>query len=456
MKLLFNQSKITILISVILLATIGHSIDSSDKVAVIVSGPGFHHEGVRLRESLLEKNYDVHLVEVHAEGIINIEDWSKTPLGKDLDGHYKQLIFIVTAHGHEEVGAQIYWKSLLTLVKLFEQKADEIFIHLETCFSGDAAERWLPQLGNNVKVLTTSSCRGSSTLYNPSLMDWDIVNQLFTGYYLQTIGRDRAANAHKDAFEQLTCNSTVSQLALVTSAPCKRHEHKCTRLHVWKGENEELTKWDILPINLTVNFSRLPPFASDEFHKFTGDCRKERKIFDNTRDVHFSPALSIENNFVNTMDPIDAWKLRTYEIPPHAKTVFEPVPKEIKDAEITPYSLILDINGDQCKINKGTCDQKTGQQQLKSVHMMTLGSYNTREIWILKDDHYDSNEVPQENFFMNFILIPLCVLIGLGIVIGIVVFFCFRKKTRQPARQVNPNASVQIYTPPQPYMSNSV
>lgn len=180
MKLLFNQSKITILISVILLATIGHSINPSDKAAVIVSGPGFHHEGVRLRESLSEKNYDVHLVEVHAEGIINIEDWSKTPLGKDLDGHYKQLIFIVTAHGHEEVGAQIYWKSLLTLVKLFEQKADEIFIHLETCFSGDAAERWLPQLGNNVKVLTTSSCRGSSTLYNPSLMDWDIVNQLFT------------------------------------------------------------------------------------------------------------------------------------------------------------------------------------------------------------------------------------------------------------------------------------
>ena len=34
----------------------------------------------------------------------------------------------MTGHGNEEIGANIRWDSLLNLVKLFEQKADEIFV----------------------------------------------------------------------------------------------------------------------------------------------------------------------------------------------------------------------------------------------------------------------------------------------------------------------------------------
>jgi len=350
MKTLFNQSKITILISVILLATInvGSLNKTSDKVAVIFSGHEFHHEGVKLREALLEKNYDVNLTEVRVKNnlVNSIPDWSKTQLAKDLDGHYKQLLFIVTGHGNEEVGTNIRWDSLLNLVKLFEQKADEIFIHLETCFSGDAAERWLPQLGNNVKVLTTSSCKSASTRFNPYLTDWDIVNQIFTGYYLETEWTDRASNAHKEVFEKLNCNSKLSQLEELIYTPCRKHDHSCTKLHIWKGKDEKLMHWNILPINLTVE-KKIHNTYHQAYHEFQNkECQLPQLKFSRKEQrVDFNPAIQMTFNnndsLVNTRDPIKTWKLRTYNIPIRDKDdfkyLFSQVPKQLKEKNIKPY-----------------------------------------------------------------------------------------------------------------------
>jgi hypothetical protein len=480
MKILFNQSKITILISVILLATInvGSSNKTSDKVAVIFSGHEFHHEGVKLREALLEKNYDVHLTEVRPKynfTKFDIPDWSKTQLAKDLDGHYKQLLFIVTGHGNEEIGANIRWDSLLNLVKLFEQKADEIFIHLETCFSGDAAERWLPQLGNNVKVLTTSSCKSATTSFNPYLTDWDIVNQIFTGYYLETKWLDRESNAHKDVFEKLNCNSNVSELEKLIHTPCKRKQNAnghntCTKLHIWKGKDEKLTDWNILPINLTVenNQKILGGNYEPTYLEFPDkQCKLPQIIFSRKEErVDFNPAIPMifSNNYndslVNTRDPIKTWKLRTYNIPIRDKEDFKyyysQVPKQFKEKNIKPYSTILAINESSCTINE--VNKQCGTNDLKKVESMILGYYNTRKIWILDDN--SGYNVPEPEGFEYVpadytITIIICIISAIVVLIIVGCFIahcCTGKKKHQSVDQFRSNAPVEINTPqPHPY-----
>jgi len=472
MKLLtlYNQFKITVLISVILFAIIGHSIKTSEKVAVIFSGHEFHHNGAKLRESLLEKNYDVHLTQVHGEQLFYIHDWSKTPLGKALDGHYKQLLLIVNAHGYEYNGgggAQIYWDSFFELIKLFEQKADEVFIHIEACFSGNAAERWFPQLGNNVKVLTTSSCPKKSSVFNPFFMDnWGLTAQIFTGYYLSIDNLKPSAN--QSAFEKLTCNSTVSDLANVMYAPCTATTHVggeqcCSKLHIWRGQNEQIDKWDILPINLTVK--KVTKLTHVEFpgHK---NCGIEQKPFDHKRVVQFNHALplifdsktvGLQETLVNTLDPIKAWKLRTYNMPIKNKSgqyYFHPVPKEFKENNIAPYSTILEIN-DTCNAEKDPCNREQGELLLKNVHNLSLGYYDTREIWNLgNNEHfpYPTPHDPEQPATDYTTIIVVCVVVVLGIAIGAFVFFCYcKKKKHLPVRKDLPNARilapVEIHTP---------
>jgi len=470
MKIFFNQFKITLLISVIGLATVnvGGSIKTSDKVAVILSGHELYHEGLKLREALLEKNYDVHLTEVHAKNVLSIPDWSETQLGKDLDGHYKQLLFIVTAHGHKTFGANILWKSLLDLVKLFEQKADEIFIHLQTCFSGDAAERWLPQLGNNVKVLTTSSCTGSATLFNPPLMDWNIVSQIFTGYYLKTEWPaewgTRASNAHEEQFKKLHCNSKVSELAELIGEPCGKKfagHDCCTKIHIWKGAGEKLAHWNILPINLTIE----KEYGSEESThvKFLNNgCELLPSQFPIMEEhVDFNPALPMViseygyESLVNTLDPSKNWKLRTCHIPfligdQNGQYPFRPVPKEFKEKNIKPYSTILEINGKKC------VNDNCAKKDLKLVHTMRLGYYNTRQINIL-NDNYDSWQPqphrphPPYDYTVTIIVCIVSIIVLVIVGCGIAYCCCYKKKS-QSVYEFRSNTPVEINIPqPHPY-----
>jgi hypothetical protein len=420
MKVLLNQSKIMMLIGMILVATIVDSSKTSDKVAVILTSHDFFHTGTKLRESFLQKHYDVHLTEVHATKVLDIKDWSKTPLGEKLDGHYKQLIFIVAAHGSEQFGALIYWNSLLALVKLFEKKADEIFIHLNTCFSGDAAESWNGKLGPNVKVFTVSSCKGKKTYFDAYLMDWDISSQIFTGNFLHTTPYERFSNANIDKFRDLKCDSNISQLNAVIDKQCSI-DNKCASLHIWKGEDEKLTKWDIVPKNLTVVNKPISNCPNPNcwkhkinlsYIKFTDQsCEAHPKPFDHIRTVTFNPHLQlvhdsarlevpmIYNNesWVNIYDPIQDWKVRTQEITiKNTETgqpfYLSPVPKEFKENEIKPYATILDLNGHELYhyVNlNGELVYEHGLNQLKEVKDMKLGYYEpTSNIWILNDSYH--------------------------------------------------------------------
>jgi len=415
MKVLLNQSKIMMLIGMILVATIVDSSKTSDKVAVILTSHDFYHTGTKLRESFLQKHYDVHLTEVHATKLLDIKDWSKTPLGEKLDGHYKQLIFIVAAHGSEQFGALIYWNSLLALVKLFEKKADEIFIHLNTCFSGDAAESWNGKLGPNVKVFTVSSCKGKKTYFDAYLMDWDISSQIFTGNFLKTIPHERYSNANEEKFNKLSCDSNISQLADVIDTKCSI-DNKCTTLHIWKGQDELLEKWDIVPKNLTVVTRPnciCPNCKTELVHiEFPGQrCKVKPKPFDHEKDVKFNPPLQmirdsetlylpmIYNNesWVNIYDPIQDWKVRTQEVTIKNTETGRPfylssAPKEFEDNKIQPYSTILSINEyklDEYVNYNSRIIYEYGVIALKEVKKMKLGYYEpTSNIWILNDNYH--------------------------------------------------------------------
>jgi hypothetical protein len=97
-----------------------HAKSTSGKIAVIISGKEFYHEGKKLRQTLIEKDYTVHLTEVYKDKkrqrtCFNVADWTQTPLMKSLneEHHYKHLLFIIAAHGHPDIGANITWSSLL-------------------------------------------------------------------------------------------------------------------------------------------------------------------------------------------------------------------------------------------------------------------------------------------------------------------------------------------------------
>jgi len=417
--------------------------------AVIISGNGFHHEGLRLQETLIEKNFDVHLTKVVGDGPLNV-NWEESPLVKELEAtnRYKQLIFIITAHGNTKVGAQIYWTSLLKLVKILETRADEIYIHIETCFSGDAAHLWLPDLGENVKILTTSSSRGKETSYIVELIDWDLVNEIFTGYYLHE-NYGRPSNANVDNYKKLNCESTIFDLSKVLEVPSGKTSK---RMYVHRGENESLKKWHILPMNLTIE--KNDQESTDVYVPFP-QCGRTFKKFDHKRTVKFSQHLKLTDheNLVNVRDPIKSWRLRTVDIPVKHKDgrpFFPEIPKEITEEKIAPYSTILAINGtSKCDVADG-CTAQKGIWELKDTSELELGYYDTRPFWTLKDDS-ECVQKPLDWVKLGLIIGAAFVVLN---VIVILIWHCFCRKKNHRCSPTLASRDVIEIRPPNKIVEN--
>jgi hypothetical protein len=411
--------------------------NASEKVAVIFSGEEFYYDGKRIRESLIAKDYDVHLTEAHVAeerrpNYFDIHDWNKTPLMKNLNekNHYNQLLFLVTAHGHNHFGANIMWSSLLKLVKILESKADEIYIHLDTCHSGDAAKVWEPKLGNNVKVLTAASCDGKTTAYSPQYTEWNLVNQIFTGYYLDLHGIERITNAGTDEFLSLfNCESTVGDIQKLFQSECQAT--KCTKLHVIRGEEEQLNKWNILPINLAV-VSNSNPIKQIQFRNYQTCGVEKPKAFDVTQIVDFNPPQKLDTELVNTKDPVETWKLRVDDIPVKTDNgrVFNPIPESITNKNLEPYSTILMLNDVQCKETDRQCRNRA-DRELPIISKLKLGYYNTRKIWILDDDKpYQDKEMDE----WTKIIIGVSCVVGV-LIIAIIIYFCCCNKKKPKKHQ---------------------
>jgi hypothetical protein len=265
----------------------------------------------------------VHLSEVQKNQAHNLKKWAKTTLGKNLASHYKKLIFVITGHGLPKYGVNISWDSLLDLVTLLETKCDEIFIHLDTCFSGNAANEWVQNVGNNVKIITASSCPNKKTNYDGDYLYHNNHIQLFSGYYLHVNGlENKAGNTNINKFKKLKCDATIFDVVKLSANDDCVNKEWCNQTHIYKGKDEKLKDWNLLPIHLaivkheeksnwqSIEFpSRLCPFTKEPFHH-------HKKI---NLDLTVN-ALGA----VNELDPVEAWKIRTYI------TTYHPVPIELQ------------------------------------------------------------------------------------------------------------------------------
>lgn len=405
-----------ILIVLILLSSVAQGLRPLNKAAVIFSGDEFYHEGTQLRASLLEKGYDVHLAEVLSKRPLRFEDWSSTKLGKELNDHYTQLLFIVTAHGLREFGAMIYWDSLLKLVKLFEKKSENIFIHLETCHSGDAAKKWVKEIGNHVTIFTASSCPDKSTAYSPAFWNHTNVLQIFTGYYLTVKNSPgRIGNINEDTFSKLTCDATLSEVVGMLDKPCSLNT--CYKVHIHRGNNEKLKDWNLLPINLALAEDSIKLTEDKKFAD--GTCEVPKRVFDDQKTISFKSPLDVQK-FVNYYDPVKNWKVRTNHVPKQL-----PVPWELKDNVPMAHSTILRVNGEKCNILGSRYTKENCHENIKNAMELTVGYYETRDIW--RVDKQDEDYIP----FDYTIIIYAAVGVGLVIAVGGFLLFCCRRSAKK-------------------------
>lgn len=383
--------------------------------AVIFTGNEFHHEGLKLQQNLLQKGFDVHLVEVKPDsdssGKIKINDWENSTLGQTLQNRYEKLLFIITGHGNTEVGVNVEWSSLLNLLEFLTGKSDNIFLHIDTCYSGNQTESFLKAGGDHLKIFTTSSSSGRTTATSKEEFNHTNVLQVFSGYYLHKDGDPNSA--HTENFKTLNCNSTASDVfEILHNAPITiNHSLADTRIFLHKGQNEKLRDWNLLPVNLHVWFAE-----KDQNVAFPDrSCPLTPIPYSGTTVVNFKRCVPLQG-VVNTSDPISEWQLRTVDI------IDFPVPNEVKEStkNVIPYSSILEINGSQCDIQNG-CKWLDGKKTLLHTTEVKLGFYtNKNEIWTLKygDDEFN---------FITFLIVT-CSLIG-AFVIGafFIAYLCVCK-----------------------------
>jgi len=400
--------------------------------AVIFSGKEFHHEGLALEQALLKKNYDVHLVQVKPKRspYITINNWSKSKLEKQLTDYYSKLIFIVTAHGVPQYAANIQWDCLLKLVKFLETKANELYIHLETCHSGGIADTWMNAFGNNVKIFATSSCKNKSSVFDLRYIDHTNLLQIFTGYYLNAYDK-RIGNPSPTKFKTLHFNSSVGDLLTLFDKNCEITQ--CSKVHIHKGNDEKIKDWKLLPKHLTIKESSsengidFPNYASIS----TTQKQPNKKEV-----VMFSEALHL-TELVNVDDPIDAWKIRTVDVEFTEKAYL--VPNELKKQNISSYSSILSINSNfaACNTQRKTCTKKNQVIALETVRSLSIAHYeNKNQVLILEEGDKEKN-------YFYYILIGSCIAGALLINVAICCRCCRKTKLRKQEVQSKKKKHVQ-------------
>lgn len=149
--------------------------------------------------------------------------------------------------------------------------------------------------------------------------------------------------------------------------------------------------------------SRLCPFTKEPFHH-------HKKI---NLDLTVN-ALGA----VNELDPVEAWKIRTYI------TTYHPVPIELQQEVPMSHATILKINGEKCDIMNKKCDRTDALYNLKKIENIEIGYYNTRDIWYIKQD--------DDLTTLMIMVITICCAVGL-IIIGLIFYHCccYKKKTKK-------------------------
>jgi len=399
---------------------------SDSKAAVIISGNQFHHEGLAIEASLLQKGYDVQLVQSQLEQYWESEDWSKTPVVKNLKEHYERLLFIVTGHGNHDVGVGVRWDSLLKLIQILEAKADEVWVHVDTCHSGDIVDKWMANFGKKVKIFTTASCAHKLSSFIGSNPNHTNPMQIFTGNYMffdtQQPGLPYDCPKFKTDskyFLKLTCNASVDDVLGLMDRDCGE---TCYKTHVHHGKDEKIRNWNLLPNNLYEQVGK-------KHFKFQDtSCKFKPVPFDKKESATFDKSINISKE-VNTFDPIDQWKVRTVDIIFGGPNAFF-VKEELKTKNIPSYSTILSINDSECDIESEKCTHSTGEEILtKSTKLSFAYHKNKNEIYTLM------KEVEEDHFWI-IMLVVACVI---GVLAAICITFymcgwsCGRQKRRRAA-----------------------
>jgi hypothetical protein len=281
---------------IIFCLTLCHA-ENISKGAIIMTGDGFHSYGLEMEAELLKKSYDVHLVQVKNDTQLVMPDrpWSNSKLVEQLNGkHYDKLLFIVYGHGSEQTGLSIYWEKMLQLVKCLEIIADELFVHLHTCHSGDIVEQWNRELSEKVKVFNTLSCNGKAAQafdLKPPFV------QLITGYWYHSPQRPEV---NVDAFKNLGCDATLKNIAnAVDNTPCRWNQ--CYKTHIHRGGAVKMKEWNLLPIILVKKSDGFNHHEEIPFAQST--CHHESKKFTKKREINIKKN-TLSNTFV-----FDWWRI---------------------------------------------------------------------------------------------------------------------------------------------------
>jgi len=348
-------------------------------------------EGLALQADFLKKGCEVHLAQSKPKNNKNpmkINNWYETLLVKQLKKSYKRLIFIIDGHGLKNMGADIQCKSFLKLVKILEKKAEKMFIHIATCYSGSVVNKWMKEFSKKVKIFTTSSCENNKSSFDPEYFNHTNVLQFFTGYYLR--GTDEKFK--KEIFKNLHCGSTLSDITKLLSKPCN-DDKSCLKMHIHKGKHTKMVNWKLLPKNLTVadneNYfnKKNTPFDDDL-------CPPTIIAYDKKMRICFEEKVEIKAE-VNTLDPINAWKLRTTDVKFETKNgnFIYTIQEKLKKKNIPSYSSILKINDKKCDIVNGGCNSGLGISCLRNTESLTVGYHeNKNKIWIIEEGDFNKNE----------------------------------------------------------------
>jgi len=418
------------------------------KGAVIMTGNEFHSHGLEIEAELLKKNYDVHMIQVKLEGQMSRDfNWSKSQLIKQFDGKtYDKLLFIAFGHGNEEIGLQMKWDQMLDLVKIFEKKADELFVHIHTCHSGEIVDRWEKELNNKVKVFNTLSCKGligKAFVVKPSFV------QFITGYWLYAPERE---HADISTFKKLGCDATLRDIAdTVDTSKCSKNG--CHKIHIHRGGDVKMKEWDLLPISLV---KRTSDFSIDTeeipFAQF--NCRRESKEFTKTREINIQPNEFFHQQTSVLYDPIHTIKIKN--------TNGEGEAIDMKN--VKPYSTVLLINSGKCDTQNG-CKQETALSEMHNINRIKIGYHRNanKMLWITPNgeeyptflwdqDYPDDPPRPGISYGTYHTIWIICTIIVLVVVGCIIAYCCCYKKKRQSVDQFRSHAPVEINTPqPHPY-----
>jgi len=448
---------------IIFCLTLCHA-ENISKGAIIMTGDGFHSYGLEMEAELLKKSYDVHLVQFKNDTQLVMPDFPRpnSKLVEQLNGkHYEKLLFIVYGHGNEYTGLSIAWEKMLVLVKCLEIIADELFVHLHTCHSGDIVQQWNKELSEKVKVFNTLSCKGkngTAFVLKPSFV------QFITGYWYHDPNR-RQVNV--EAFKNLRCDATLSDIAnAVDTTTCGFWKATCYKTHVHRGGYVKLKEWNLLPIMLV---KKSDGFNGDheEIPFAQSTCHDGSKKFTETREINIKKNTLIHTYTSIFFDPTHTIKIQNVNRNGEAKDA----PDELKNAP--PYSTVLSINSKKCDTQNG-CKPHTAYAEMSNIRSINIGYHRNKNklLWITPNgetyptfswdqDYPDDppyipgpepvNNDPQSSYEYNYVPLVICIFAALALIsCGVAAYFCCRVKKNNP-QPLNYN----VYNPDFPNSQNT-